>query len=377
MTNRPYIALGSRLRPSPFYEATRRWGAKAFTVYNHTLMPTVYDSAEADYARITNGVTLWDVAGERQVEIRGPDAFAFTQYLTPRDLSSCAPGKCRYVLMTNQHGGVINDPVLLRLKENRFWLSAADADILLWCQGVALNSGFDVKLTRPDVSPLQLQGPNAPALAATLFGDWTSDLRYFHLRAFEYEGVPLVISRTGWSGELGFEIYLCDGSRGDWLWERIMELGAPYGIHPAAPSAIRRLEGGLLSYGADADMNDTPFHLGLGRLAQVNGDFDFIGKAALLAMYDKPLSRRLTGVVLTGEPLSAPSIRWWDVLASGKRIGKVRSAVYSPSLQQNIGMAMLDAPHDVANSSFSVLTEHGSTREGMAHELPFIVSKKP
>ncbi|MGU9951822.1 MAG: glycine cleavage T C-terminal barrel domain-containing protein [Gammaproteobacteria bacterium WSBS_2016_MAG_OTU1] len=371
----PFIALGSRLRPSPFYEATRRWGAKSFSIYNHMLMPSVYESAEADYEHLVNGVTLWDVAGERQVEISGDDAFAFTQYLTPRDLSPCLPGRCRYVLLTNQYGGVLNDPVLLRLEENRFWLSIADSDIFMWCQGIAMQGNFNVEIRRPDVSPLQLQGPQATDVGAALFGDWVRDMKYFHLKQFEWEGVPLVLSRTGWSGELGFEIYLCDGSRGDWLWERIMEAGKPFNIRPASPSTIRRIEGGLLSYGADADTNDTPYHLGLGRLVKTECDFNFIGKDALQHAASQPLQRRLTGVMMDGDPI-ASSLRWWDVFCQEQHVGKVRSAVYSPRLKKNIGMAMLNCPYDIAGTTLQILDEHGISRAAETCELPFIQSKK-
>lgn len=346
----PRFAFGSRIRPSPFFEATLRWGASAFTAYNHTCMPAQYGDGTAEYAALTNAATLWDVAAERQVEISGNDALAFAQYLTPRDLSSCIPGKCRYVLITNADGGVINDPVLLRIDDNVIWLSAADSDLLLWCRAIAAAGGFDVSLREPDVSPLQLQGPKAADVAASMFGEWVRELRYFHLRKFDYEGVPLVVSRTGWSGEYGYEIYLCDGERGDWLWERIMAAGEPFGIRPAAPSAIRRIEGGLLSYGADINQQDTPMHLGLERLMNLDGGFDFIGKDAL--MKQKSIGRKLMGVVMDGDPLAMPLARWRNVLSAegGARVGKVRSAVYSPRLKQNIGIAMLDKPHDEAGT---------------------------
>lgn len=353
----PLFAFGSRLRPSPYFEATLRWGASAFTSYNHTCMPARYGDGTEEYAALTTAATLWDVAAERQTEITGADAFAFAQYLTPRDLSTCAPGKCRYVLITNTDGGVINDPVLLRVGDNRIWLSAADSDLLLWCRGIAAAGGFDINLHEPDVSPLQLQGPKAADVAAALFGDWVRALPYFHLRQFDFEGAPLVLSRTGWSGEYGYEIYLCDGERGDWLWERLMAAGKPFGIRPAAPSAVRRIEGGLLSYGADINNEDTPMHIGLERLVNLDGNFDFIGKAALLeqrAQLAKSaksakdgIGRKLAGVVLEGAPLVAPLARWRNVLVypGGARVGKVRSAVYSPRLQKNIGIAMLDKPH--------------------------------
>ena len=226
------FAFSSRIRPSAFYEATMRWGCSAISVYNHFYMPSAFESLEADYNHLTTGVTLWDVAGERQTQIKGPDAAKFVQRLTPRDLSACTAGKCRYILMTNKDGGVINDPVLLRVEEDTYWLSAADSDIHLWCQGIALNSDDDVEVTTPDISPLQLQGPRAAEVAEVVFGDWVREMKYFHLRRFELDGIPLVISRTGWSGEFGYEIYLCNGEYGDALWERIMEAGKPLRYSP-------------------------------------------------------------------------------------------------------------------------------------------------
>lgn len=369
----PLFAFGSRIRPSPYFEATLRWGASAFTAYNHTCMPARYGDGTKEYAALINAVTLWDVAAERQVEISGADAFAFAQYLTPRDLSSCTPGKCRYVLITNADGGVINDPVLLRLEEDVIWLSAADSDLMLWCRGIAAAGGFDVVLREPDVSPLQLQGPKAADVAASVFGEWVRELRYFHLRKFDYEGVPLVISRTGWSGEYGYEIYLCDGERGDWLWETMMKAGESFGICPAAPSAVRRIEGGLLSYGADINHLDTPMHLGLQRLVNLDGGFEFIGKRALSAQ--KSIGRKLVGVVLDGAPLDAPLARWRNVLDSrgGERVGKVRSAVYSPRLQKNIGIAMVDKPNDEVGAQLfaeSVIDDGG--RRMQVCQMPFV-----
>lgn len=370
------MVFGSRVRPSPYFAATLRWGASAFTTYNHTFMPSIYKSATEDYHYLTNTVTLWDVAGERQVEIRGADAAKFAQYLTPRNLATCVAGRCRYVLITNEQGGIINDPVLLRLADDCIWLSAADADLLLWCRGVALNAGFDVQINTPDVSPLQLQGPMSTDVAVALFGDWVKELAYFHLRQFDFEGVPLVLSRTGWSGERGYEIYLRDGEKGDWLWERIMAAGAPFDIQPAAPSTIRRIEAGMVSYGADANDKDTPFHIGLERLVDNDGGYDFIGKAALQRTAANGVQRRLVGVVIDGEPMAAPLVRWWNALADdGRRIGKIRSAVYSPALKQNIGLAMLDKPFDEIGAQIGVHSEYDERHSATVCAIPFTPHK--
>lgn len=381
------IAFGSRVRPSPYFEATLRWGASAFTTYNHMYMPSVFESAVRDYHYLTTGVTLWDVAGERQVQITGADAGRFVQYLTPRNLTGLAADRCRYVLLTNARGGVINDPVLLKLAEDKYWLSLADSDALLWCQGVALHMGLDVEITQPDISPLQLQGPDAMSVARALFGDWVQTLPYFHCRQVSHHGIPLVVSRTGWSGEKGFEIYLCDGEHGDALWEEIMAAGERWGIRPATPSAIRRIEGGLLSLGADSNFDDTPYHLGLGRLVDLDGGFDFIGKEALQKQQQDGITRQLVGVEIDGAPLPRPLVRWWHAYhqddnggasasdGRGEWVGKIRSAVYSAQLEKNIGFAMLNKPHDALGTGITTTTEYGDTRCATVCPLVFIPSK--
>ena len=221
-TTAPLVAFSARIRKSPFFDATLRWGAKAFSTYNHMYMPLYYETPVADYWKLVEAVTLWDVAVERQVEIAGPDAARFAQYLTPRDLSETKVGQCKYALICDEHGGIINDPVLLKLAEDRFWFSLADSDVLLWAKGLAIAGGWNVEVREPDVSPLQVQGPKSPEVMASLFGDWIQELKYFWFRETELDGIPLVVSRTGWSTELGYELFLRDGSRGDELWERIM-----------------------------------------------------------------------------------------------------------------------------------------------------------
>jgi len=271
----------------------------------------------------------------------GPDAAEFTQLLTPRDLSNCAVGQCKYVLITNAEGGILNDPVLLRLAENHFWISLADSDVLLWAQGVAVHAGLDVTIREPDVSPLQLQGPKSGEIMVSLFGDDIVDLRYYWLEEKVLDDIPLIVSRTGWSSELGYEIYLRDGSRGDELWEKIMRAGEPFGLAAGHTSSIRRIEGGMLSYHADMDINTNPFELGLDRLVDLDADINFIGKAALQSIRDKGVQRRQVGLEISGQPLSGPNTTFWPVSNESKVVGKVTSAVYSPRLQRNIALAMV------------------------------------
>jgi len=336
------IGFGTQIRKSPYFDATVRWGATAFSVYNHMYIPRDFGDPTENFWNLVNDAILCDVAVERQVEISGPDAAKFTQLLTPRDLSNFAVGQCKYILMTNAQGGILNDPILLRLAQNRFWISLADSDILLWAQGVAINSGLDVHIHEPDVSPLQLQGPKSGKVMQTLFGESINELKYFWLREFDLDGIPVIVSRTGWSSELGYEIYLQDGSKGDQLWEKIMAAGAAFNLKPGHTSTIRRIEGGMLSYHADMDINTNPYELGLDRLVALDNDTDFIGKAALTKIRENGISRRQVGLEIAGPALIGSNTTFWSLSSAGKSVGYVSSAVFSTRLEKNIALAMVD-----------------------------------
>ncbi|MBT8434496.1 MAG: glycine cleavage system protein T [Gammaproteobacteria bacterium] len=348
------FSFGMQIRKSPFFNATVRWGATGFSVYNHMYIPRDFGDPLQNFWNLVNTATLSDVAVERQVEITGPDAARFTQLLTPRNLSQCAVGQCKYVLVTNAAGGILNDPVLLRLGENHFWLSLADSDILLWAQGVAVNCGMDIEISEPDVSPLQLQGPNSGKIMQALFGETINRLRYYWLDEFELEGIPLIVSRTGWSSEIGYEIYLRDGSRGDELWEAIMAAGKPFGLAPGHTSSIRRIEAGMLSYHSDMDSTTNPFELGLDRLVDLEMEADFIGKAALTRISREGVSRLQVGLEIDGEPLSGPNTEYWPVTLSGEFVGQVTSAIYSPRLEANIALAMIRIEHSASDTRVEV-----------------------
>jgi len=371
----PLLSIGPRVRKSPFFEATRRHGARAFTVYNHMYMPTVYTDPVDEYWKLVQGVTLWDVACERQIEVTGPDAARFVQYLTPRNLSKLRVGAGLYVLLTAEDGGIVNDAVLLRLEEQRFWLSPGDGDALLWAQGAALHSGMQVSIAEPDVSPLQLQGPRSPEVARALFGDPVLELGYYRLRETRLEGIPLVVARTGWSGEVGFEIYLRDASRGDELWERVMAAGRPWQIAPIAPSTIRSVEGGLLSYVSDIRREDDPFTLGLGRLVDLEQEADFIGKAALRRIAAEGVKRRLVGLEIDGEPLAAGNDGFWLVHGADGVRGHVTRCVHSPRLKKNIGLANVPAALAVPGTGLDI-DAPGGRRGARVVPTPFVESKR-
>mgnify|MGYP000383023139 FL=1 len=374
MTNKNF-GFGTQIRKSPYFDSTVKWGATGFSVYNHMYIPRDFGSPEQNFWNLIEKSILCDVAVERQVEITGPDAFKFTQLLTPRDLSKLAVGQCKYVLITNNEGGILNDPVLLRLAENHFWLSLADSDILLWAQGVAVNSGLNVQIKEPDVSPLQLQGPTSGEIMIKLFGEDIKDLKYYWLREYNLDGIPLIVSRTGWSSELGYEIYLRDGTKGNELYEKIMEAGKEHGLQPGHTSSIRRIEGGMLSYHADADINTNPFELGFDRLVNLDSDINFIGKEALKKIKHNGITRKQVGVEIDCKPLSGPNTTFWELKKNNVNIGKVTSAVYSPRLKKNIALAMVSVEQSEIGNEFQVTTNEGLFN-CIVVEKPFYDPKK-
>ena len=375
MKDKKDFGFGTQIRKSPYFDATVRWGAKDFSVYNHMYIPRDFGDPEQNFHNLINEAILCDVSVERQVEITGPDAYKFVQLLTPRDLTKLSIGQCKYVLIVNNEGGILNDPVLLRLGENHFWLSLGDSDIILWAQGVAVNSGLNVKINEPDVSPLQLQGPKSAKIMQNLFGDEILDLKYYWLREIELENIPLVVSRTGWSSEFGYELFLRDGSKGDLLWEKIMAAGKDFGLKPGHTSSIRRIEGAMLSYHADADIHTNPFEVGLDRLVSFDTDIDYVGKEALKKIKKEGIKRKQIGLILDCDPLKGPNTTFWEIIKDNKIIGKVTSAVYSPRLKKNIALAIISIGESKIGNIIDVKTSD-SVIKGTIVEKPFFDPKK-
>ena len=364
------IQRGARLKRSPYFEATQRAGCRGYTVYNHMLLPIRYDSFEAEYQRLLADVTLWDVSVERNVEIAGPDGVRFAELLTPRDLSKCAVGEGRYVILTDEAGGIVNDPVLLRLEENRFWLACADSDVLLWAKGVARGSGMRVELRELDVAPLQVQGPKSRQLVTDMFGSRVERLGYYHFFKAQLEGIPVIVTRTGWTGELGYELYLLDPARGVDLWNRVMETGKRYNIAPSGPSDIRRIEAGILNYGIDMTLDNNPYEVGLERLVTLDKKADFVGREALKKISTQRVSRRLVGVEIGGTPMEMNITRY--PVRSG---GFLTSCVHSPRLAKNIGYAMVPVEYSAAGTRLEVQAPDGA-RSAVVVPMPFIDPKK-
>ena len=338
-------------------------------------IPRDFGDPVQNFWNLVNDAILCDVAVERQVEITGPDAGKFTQYLSCRDLSSCEVGQCKYVLITDQDGGIINDPILLKLGENHVWLSIADSDVILWAKGLAAGMDMDVTITEPDVSPLQLQGPKSRDILRAAFGDAPAELKYYRFMHYDWNGTPLVISRTGWSSELGYEIFLMDGSKGDALWDHIMEIGSPMGLYPGHTSSIRRIEGGMLSYQADVTLDNNPFEIGMDRLVDLDMEADFVSKTALRKIRQDGISQKQVGLEISGAPLVGSNDEKWVIEKDGMSVGMVTSAIYSPRLEKNIALALVAIDHADLGNQVSVKM-NGSARDAVIVEKPFFDPKK-
>jgi len=345
MYNTSIVVFSPRVRKSPYFNSTIKYGATAFSVYNHMYMPVTYDGTVEDYKKLLDGVQLWDVGVERQVQIKGRDAEAFAQFLTPRDIKKCSVGQAMYTPLTDFEGKLINDPVMLRIAEDCYWFSVSDGDLILWAQAIAAGYKFDVDVDEPDVSPLQVQGPNSTKLMIKVFGDWINDITFYKFKEIEYQGIPLVIARMGYSKELCYELFLRDHSKGDELWEILWQAGQEFNISPGSPNIILRLEGGILSYLADIDRTNNPYEVGLDWAVDLDQEDDFIGKDALREISLRSPERKLMGAEIHGDPLTIFNAEPWPVLVDSKKVGSMNAMVYSPRLKKNICYTILDIEH--------------------------------
>jgi aminomethyltransferase len=368
------VQRGARNRRTPYYEATQRYGPKGMTVYNHMYFPIRFDTFEAEFDALLTDVTLWDVSVERCLEISGPDGFTFAQLLTPRDLSKCAVGQAKYVLICDADGGIVNDPVLTRMDENTFWFALASSDALLFARGLRnAYPDLDVTIKEADVAPLQVQGPKSKDLMVSLLGPEILDLKYYWWTRAEIAGAPVVVTRTGWTSEVGYEVYLTDSSKGTDVYEAIMSAGEPFGIKPTGPSDIRRIEGGIFNWGADMTYDHNAFELGLDRLVDLDSlsDDACISAAAYRTIRDRGVTRRINGVTFDGDPFPGLNDVKWDASIDDQPVGQVTSAIYSPRLRANIGYCWLPAERSHEGQAVRVQTQWGA-RNATVTSMPFI-----
>ena len=364
------ITPSARLRPSPYYDATLADGVRAFTVYNRMLMPTSFGDPEGEYWRLIDGVAMWDVAVERQVEITGPDAARLVQWLAPRRVDHCEVGQGLYVPLCNHDGVLINDPILLKVDENHYWLSIADSNVWFWALAVARERGLRVAVGEPDVSPLAVQGPRAGQVVASIFGDWVHALKYFWFKRTQLGGIPVVVARSGWSKQGGFEIYLLDGRYGTQLWQIVKEAGRRWDIGPGAPNFCERVESGLLSYGGDTDDRTNPFEVRLGKYVDVDLPDDVVGVRALRQIHAVGPRRTQLGVILDlPEPVEL-GFHWHRIHRGGRDVGAMTNCVWSWRLKRNIGFGLVET--DCAVGDSVEVIKDGRAVPGRLTELPFI-----
>jgi dimethylsulfoniopropionate demethylase len=354
----PQISLSRRLRRTPFSEGVEAAGVKGYTVYNRMLLPTVFESVEADYHHLKKNVQIWDVSCERQVELRGPDAARLMQMLTPRDLRGMLPGQCFYVPIVDETGGMLNDPVAVKLSEDRWWISIADSDLLLWVKGLANGYRLDVLVDEPDVSPLGVQGPKADELMARVFGDRVRDIRFFKFDMFEFEGRDLAVARSGYSKQGGFEIYVEGSDIGMPLWNALFAAGEDLDVRAGCPNLIERIEGGLLSYGNDMTDDNTPHECGLGKFCNTHTAIGCVGRDALLRVAKEGPVQQIRPIVIGGDAVP-PCVQPWPVFSDGKQVGQVTSAAWSPDFATIVSIGMVKLSHWDAGTKVEVETPDG------------------
>lgn len=352
------ISPSRRLRRTPFSDGVEAAGVKAYTVYNHMLLPTVFRSIVEDYHHLKSAVQIWDVSVERQVELRGPDATRLMQMLTPRDLRGMNAGQCYYVPIVDETGGMLNDPVAVKLEEDRWWISIADSDLLLWVKGIANGYRLDVLVDEPDVSPLAVQGPRADELMARVFGDAVKDIKFFRYGWFDFQGRSIVVARSGYSKQGGFEIYVEGSDIGMPLWNALMEAGKDLDVYAGCPNLIERIEGGLLSYGNDMNDDNTPHECGLGKFCNTSTAIGCVGRDALLRVAKEGPVKQLRPIEIHGDAVP-PCDRLWPLMDGDRQVGTVSSAAYSPDFATNVAIGMVRMTHWDAGSELDVLTPNG------------------
>jgi len=346
------LLISTRVRKSPFWHLSHEAGCWRATVYNRIYHPRGYvrpedGGAMVEYEALVNRVTMWNVAVERQIRVKGPDAEAFTDYVITRDATKIEPMHGKYAILCNEKGGVLNDPVLLRLSEDEFWFSISDSDLLLWLQGVNVGKKYDVEIDEIDVCPVQIQGPLSEDLMAKLAGEELREIPYYGLMECKVGGADCVISQTGFTGEKGYEIYVRDAhANAEKMWNAVLEAGEEFGLMVIAPAHHRRIAAGILSWGQDLDHETSPFQVNLSYQVPRNKKSDYIGKEELerqRAIIDEgnaPFKMKMVGITLGGKEITNYAPDFWLVTdTEDKEVGYVTSPWWSPELETNIALA--------------------------------------
>ena len=366
------IIYTPRIRKSPFFEETVKAGATNFTTYNHMIMPVGYTSLEEEYKSLIEDVTLWDVAGERQVQIIGEDAAKFVQYLTPRNLSTFKDGFCRYAFLTDENGGIVNDPLILKFNDQKFWLSLADSDALLWCKGVALSGKFKVEIDEPEACPLSLQGPKSKDLMKKISNsdDSIMSLKYYQFIETRLFDLDLIVARGGWSNQFGYEMYIKKEEDGGALWRGLMEAGKEFNIVPSCPNQIDRIEAGMISHLGDTTLDENPLELNLPKFYDLDQEAEFVGKQSLKKIQQDGIKKQFTGFKISGKKIGYNMGRIPVKNESNEKFGFITSCIYSPNFGCNIGLGYIDIKLINSKNIFNIFHDE-EKREVEIVPLPF------
>ena len=364
--------MSRRIRRTPYTSCVEKSGISGFTVVNHTLLPKAFKHTTIeDYYHLRENVQIWDVGCQRQVQIKGPDSAFLVQKITPRDLRSTLVGECLYVPLINDDGKIINDPILLKIKDDHYWLSIADSDVLLWAKGLALGFDLKVNIIEPKIYPLAIQGPKSEKLMISIFGSNISNIKFFHFDYFDFLGEKQLIARSGYSKQDGFEVYFSGFEKGSDLWDEIFKAGKEFNLLPACPNLIERIEGGLLSYGNEFNRENNPYECNLGPFCSQNNDFDYIGKRALLKIKNEGVNKKIRGILFDGGPCP-PCVKPFPIFSrDGIQIGQITSGIHSPKYNKNVGLAMISKNCWNAGTEVDVHTSDGKKRKGKISSLPF------
>ncbi len=364
------IAKSRRLRGTPYTSRIEKQGVTAYTIYNHMLLPAAFGSLEDSYHHLKEHVQVWDVAAERQVEITGKDAAKLVQLMTCRDLSKSKDGRCYYCPIIDDNAGLINDPVVLRFNENKWWVSIADTDVILFAKGLAIGNKFDVNIIEPEVDIMAVQGPKSFKLMEKVFGEKITKLKFFGFDYFDFAGANHLIAQSGWSKQGGFEIYVENNASGLKLYDHLFEIGDEFNIRAGCPNLIERIESGLLSQGNDMDNGDNPYECGFDKYINIDSDVEFLGKEKLKKIKSEGIKRKLMGVKIDTDKISVTgSMNITD--EKNNIIGELRSGCYNPTFKQVIGIAMIKKPYFEAKQTFKI-DINGSSFNGTVCDLPFI-----
>ena len=373
------LNMSRRIRRTPYTNRVEQHGVSDFTVVNHMLLPKGFkNTVEEDYLHLSKEVQMWDVSCQRQVQICGPDATKLIQKLTPRSIKDMTIGKCFYIPMLNENAGMINDPVLLKLDDDMFWISIADSDILLWAKGLALGLNLNVMIEEPDVYPLAIQGPKSEELMVSIFGDEIKKIKFFNFRVIDFEGTKQIIARSGYSKQDGFEIYFKVHENyfdkiemGEKLWDTIWEAGKKFNISPGCPNLIDRIEAGLMSYGNDFTGENNPLECNLDKYCKADASHDFIGKQALTKIQSEGIIQKMRGIIFDGAACAATGQPLKIFSKDNKRIGQITSGIFSPRIKKNIGLSMILKDYWNVGNEVIIETLDGEKRNGTITSLPF------